>query len=234
MKHNHNRRVLLSLYAAAASAMLLTGFTSLAAENDRNADQSTYIQDEIFQWDFAGTAGGIRGEAVQDTKEAVNAAHTAYLIRVEEERKAAEEAQRIAEEQAAAEARAAEEAVAAQAAAEAQAASVAASEQELLAALIYCEAGNQPYEGQVAVGAVVMNRVRSGSYPNTITEVIYQSGQFGPAMTGWLDSVLASGCYSDTARQAAADAIAGSNPVGDCLYFGNGNWGIKIGDHYFH
>ncbi len=234
MKHNHNRRVLLSLYAAAASAMLLTGFTSLAAENDRNADQSTYIQDEIFQWDFAGTAGGIRGEAVQDTKEAVNAAHTAYLIRVEEERKAAEEAQRIAEEQAAAEARAAEEAAAAQAAAEAQAASVAASEQELLAALIYCEAGNQPYEGQVAVGAVVMNRVRSGSYPNTITEVIYQSGQFGPAMTGWLDSVLASGSYSDTARQAAADAIAGSNPVGDCLYFGNGNWGIKIGDHYFH
>ena len=234
MKHNHNRRVLLSLYAAAASAMLLTGFTSLAAENDRNADQSTYIQDEIFQWDFAGTAGGIRGEAVQDTKEAVNAAHTAYLIRVEEERKAPEEAQRIAEEQAAAEARAAEEAAAAQAAAEAQAASVAASEQELLAALIYCEAGNQPYEGQVAVGAVVMNRVRSGSYPNTITEVIYQSGQFGPAMTGWLDSVLASGSYSDTARQAAGNAIAGSNPVGDCLYFGNGNWGIQIGDHYFH
>lgn len=111
---------------------------------------------------------------------------------------------------------------------------MAASEQELLAALIYCEAGNQPYEGQVAVGAVVMNRVKSGTYPNTITDVIYQSGQFGPAMTGWLDSVLASGSYSDSARQAAADAIAGSNPVGDCLYFGNGNWGIQIGDHYFH
>ena len=219
MKHNHNRRVLLSLYAAAASAMLLTGFTSLAAENDRNAESNTYIQEELFQWDFAETAGGIRGEAVQDTKEAVNAAHTAYLIKVEEERKATEEAQRLAEEQAAA---------------EAQAASVAASEQELLAALIYCEAGNQPYEGQVAVGAVVMNRVKSGVYPNTITDVIYQSGQFGPAMTGWLDSVLASGSYSDTARQAAADAIAGSNPVGDCLYFGNGNWGIQIGDHYFH
>ena len=39
---------------------------------------------------------------------------------------------------------------------------------------------------------------------------------------------------SAQARQAAADAIAGSNPVGDCLYFGNGNWGIQIGDHYFH
>ena len=188
MKHNHNRRVLLSLYAAAASAMLLTGFTSLAAENDRNAESNTYIQEELFQWDFAETAGGIRGEAVQDTKEAVNAAHTAYLIKVEEERKAAEEAQRLAEEQAAAEARAAEEAAAAQAAAEAQAASVAASEQELLAALIYCEAGNQPYEGQVAVGAVVMNRVKSGVYPNTITDVIYQSGQFGPAQPAFFCS----------------------------------------------
>lgn len=233
MKHNQNRRVLLSLYAA-ASALLLTGFTSVAAETDRNAEQKSYIREELFQWDFAETAGGISGEAVQDTKEAVQAAHTAYLIKVEEEKKAAEEARRLAEEQAAAEAKAAEEAAAAQAAAEAQAVSVAASEQELLAALIYCEAGNQPYEGQVAVGAVVMNRVRSGSYPNTITEVIYQSGQFGPAMTGWLDSVLASGSYSDSARQAAADAIAGSNPIGDCLYFGNGNWGLQIGDHYFH
>lgn len=102
------------------------------------------------------------------------------MIRAEEER-AAEEA-RIAEEQAAQ--------AAALEATQLEAANVMAGEQELLAALIYCEAGNQPYEGQVAVGAVVMNRVRSGSYPNTISEVIYQSGQFGPAMTGWLDSVL--------------------------------------------
>ena len=90
---------------------------------------------------------------------------------MEEERKAAEEAQRLAEEKAAR---------------EAAAAAQAARDQELLAALIFCEAGNQPYEGQVAVGAVVMNRVRSGSFPNTITEVIYQSGQITPAMTdGW-------------------------------------------------
>ena len=111
---------------------------------------------------------------------------------------------------------------------------VAAGDQELLAAIIFCEAGNQPYEGQVAVGAVIMNRVRSGVYPNSVPEVIYQSGQFGPAMTGWLDSVLASGGYTDTAMQAAADAIAGSNPIGDCLYFGNGDYGIQIGDHFFH
>lgn len=147
----------------------------------------------------------------------------------EEERLAAEEAQRAAEE----EARAAEEAEAAAASA-AVAQPVAAGDQELLAAIIFCEAGNQPYEGQVAVGAVIMNRVRSGVYQNSVPEVIYQSGQFGPAMTGWLDSVLASGGYTDTAMQAAADAIAGSNPIGDCLYFGNGDYGIQIGDHFFH
>lgn len=107
-------------------------------------------------------------------------------------------------------------------------------DQELLAALIYCEAGNQPYEGQVAVGAVVLNRVRSGVYPNSIREVVYQSGQFGPAITGKLDRVLAGHSYTDTAMQAAADAIAGANPIGNCLYFGCGNYGIKIGDHYFH
>lgn len=159
----------------------------------------------------------------------------------EEARKAQEEAERIAAQQAAAEQAAAEQAVAQQAAAEQQTAvqqtaaySVSASDQTLLAAIIFCEAGNQPYEGQVAVGAVIMNRVRSAVYPNSIAEVIYQPGQFGPAMTGWLDSILASGGYTDTAMQAAADALAGSNPIGDCLYFGCGNFGIQIGDHFFH
>ena len=73
--------------------------------------------------------------------------------------------------------------------------------QELMASIIYCEAGNQPYEGQVAVGAVIMNRVKSGCYPNSIEEVIYQSGQFGPAATGWLNRVRSSKGYSQTALQ---------------------------------
>lgn len=50
----------------------------------------------------------------------------------------------------------------------------------LLAALIQCEAGSEIYEGQLAVGAVVINRVKSGSYPNSVSGVIYASGQFGP------------------------------------------------------
>lgn len=91
--------------------------------------------------------------------------------------------------------------------------------QELMASIIYCEAGNQPYEGQVAVGAVIMNRVKRGCYPNSIEEVIYQSGQFGPAATGWLNRVRSSKGYSQTALQAAVDALNGSNPIGSCLIF---------------
>ena len=106
--------------------------------------------------------------------------------------------------------------------------------QELMASIIFCEAGNQPYEGQVAVGAVIMNRVRSASYPNSIEAVIYQSGQFTPASTGWLDRVRNSRGYTATSMQAAADALAGANPIGGCLYFDQGGYGMKIGAHYFH
>ena len=108
------------------------------------------------------------------------------------------------------------------------------AEFELLAALIFCEAGNQPYKGQVAVGAVVMNRIASSKYPNNIDAVIYQKGQFGPARNGKLDRVLRSGSYTSSCLQAAEDALNGVDPVEGCLYFGCGNKGIKIGAHYFH
>ena len=105
---------------------------------------------------------------------------------------------------------------------------------KLLASIIFCEAGNQPYEGQVAVGAVVMNRVRSDAFPDTVREVIYQKGQFTPAGTGWLDRLVASEGYTDSALQAAKDALAGANPIGDCLYFDQGSQGKRIGAHSFH
>lgn len=104
----------------------------------------------------------------------------------------------------------------------------------LMASIIFCEAGNQPYEGQVAVGAVIMNRVKSSVFPNTVEEVVYQSGQFVPACTGWLDEVRSTEGYTSSAMQAAEDAIAGVNPVGGCLYFDRGGSGMQIGDHYFH
>ena len=236
MKYNQNRRIFRAFYAAVASMTLLTGFTSLAAETDMTDDlRSIYVQSasemqtETFEdanetddnamlddlareeiWNFTEIVNDVQRNAVNETKTAAQEAYDAYLKKVEEEKRAAEEAARAAREQAVRE-----------------------SEQELLAALIFCEAGNQPYDGQVAVGAVVMNRVRSGSFPNTITDVIYQSGQFTPAMTGWLDSVLASDGYTDSAMQAAADALSGSNPIGDCLYFSTGGGGYQLGDHYF-
>ena len=221
-------------YAATASVTLLTGFTSLAADKDAFPAEPVLVQEEN-PWDFVNSVTDIQENAVSETKAAAGEAYRAYQKKVEEEKKAAEEAKRLAAEKAAQEAAEQAEKEAREQAEQAQAASVSASasEQELLAALIFCEAGNQPYDGQVAVGAVVMNRVRSGSFPDTITDVIYQSGQFTPAMTGWLDSVLASGGYTDSAMQAAADALAGSNPIGDCLYFSTGGGGYQLGDHYF-
>ncbi len=205
---------MLSLYLAASSATLLTGFTSLAAETDSSIFMPKAESAVYAEWDFSDIPQEIHTEILEKTENAARDAKDAYLEKKEQERKAAEEAERLAKEQAAREA-------------------AAQADKELLAALIFCEAGNQPYEGQVAVGAVVMNRVKSGSYPDTISDVIYQSGQFTPAMTGWLDSVLASGGYTDSAMQAAEDALAGSNPVGSCLYFSTGGGGYQIGDHYF-
>lgn len=104
----------------------------------------------------------------------------------------------------------------------------------LLAAIIYCEAGNQSREGKVAVGAVVLNRVASSSFPNTIREVIYQSGQFTPAYSGSLASALANGVPSSCVEAAQA-ALNGENPVGGALYFNTGSGkGIKIGAHQFY
>ena len=105
--------------------------------------------------------------------------------------------------------------------------------EKLLAALIFCEAGNQPYAGKVAVGAVVLNRVESGRFPNTIKEVIYQRGQFTPAMTGKLGRVLSSGNIPSSCYDAARDALAGESPVGNALFFNTGYGSFKLGDHYF-
>ena len=108
-----------------------------------------------------------------------------------------------------------------------------ANEIRLLAALIFCEAGNQCYDGKVAVGSVVMNRINSSRYPNTLEKVIYQRGQFTPAMTGKLARVLSSGNIPSSCFDAARDAMNGAKPVGNALYFNTGYGRLKLGDHYF-
>lgn len=107
----------------------------------------------------------------------------------------------------------------------------------LLANLIYCEAGNQPYAGQVAVGAVVMNRVMSSVFPDTVVGVIYQSHQFSPVASGRLALALAEDHATPACYKAADEAMAGASTVGDCLFFRTpieGLTGTQIGGHIFY
>ena len=86
----------------------------------------------------------------------------------------------------------------------------------LLARLIYGEARGEPYTGQVAVGAVVMNRVKSSSFPNTISGVIYQSGAFDAVSDGQINL-----SPDSTAKKAAQDAINGWDPSYGAIYYFN-------------
>lgn len=116
--------------------------------------------------------------------------------------------------------------------------SVDASERKLLANLIWCEAGNEPYVGQVAVGAVVMNRVMSSVFPDTITGVIYQGKQFTPAYTGNLALALSRDSATESCYQAADAAISGVNNIGNSLYFRTPSSSVSpkytIGGHIFY
>ena len=78
-----------------------------------------------------------------------------------------------------------------------------------------------------------MNRVESGRFPNTIKEVIYQRGQFTPAMTGKLGRVISAGRVPSSCYDAARDALNGETTVGDALFFNTGHGSFKLGDHYF-
>ena len=108
----------------------------------------------------------------------------------------------------------------------------------LLANLIYCEAGGEPYEGQVAVGSVVINRVLSSVYPDTVTGVIYQNKQFSPVGSGRLALALAEGRATSRCYQAADEVMSGATNVGNCVYFRTPIDGItpkyRIGGHIFY
>ena len=107
----------------------------------------------------------------------------------------------------------------------------------LLANLIYCEAGGEPYEGQLAVGAVVMNRVLSSKFPDSIIGVIYQNKQFSPVASGRLDLALATNKATESCYKAAEEAMSGKTNVGTCLFFRTpipGLTGTQIGGHIFY
>lgn len=121
------------------------------------------------------------------------------------------------------------------------------SDLKYLAAIVYCESGNQCMAGQQAVAIVVMNRVRSGNFPNDIYSVLYQSGQFIPASSGSLNKGLSmydNGTLPQSCIDAANYALAGNTSVtyndetrdiSDYYFFGryrnNCRWQIQ--DHQF-
>lgn len=105
----------------------------------------------------------------------------------------------------------------------------------LLAALIECEAGSSNYEGMLAVGSVVVNRMKHYKFPNTLYGVVYHTGQFPPAHDGKVDRILKRGVKSSCV-QAATDALNGKNNIGSCLYFraaSSGRPGIIKGGNVF-
>ena len=105
----------------------------------------------------------------------------------------------------------------------------------LLASLIQSEAGNECFEGQVSVGAVVMNRLRTGRYGNSLYSVIYAKGQFSPAGSGRVAQICAQGPKSSCVAAAQA-ALGGASYVGGATKFrpvSSGYEGVVVGNHVF-
>ena len=214
------------------------------------AEASKAAQNEIEEVQAAEEAARIEAEAqakaaaeeaaqLEAEAQAKAAAEEAARLEAEAQAKAAEEAAQLeaeAQAKAAAEEAARLEAEAQQAALAAQTAAVSAEELKLLANIIYCEAGSESYVGKVAVGNVIMNRVKSASQPNTITEVVYAKGQFSPVRNGSLQRALSSDKADAACYQAAIEALAGAQPVGGKLFFrrNNGRSGQVIGHHVFY
>ena len=208
------------------------------AEEEVQQDETAALQAEAIE-EVQAAEEAARLEAEAQAKAAVE---EAARIEAEAQAKAAEEAARLeaeaqakaaAEEAARIEAEAQQAALAAQAA---QTAAISAAELKLLANIIYCEAGSESYVGKVAVGNVIMNRVKSASQPNTITEVVYAKGQFSPVRNGSLQRALSSDKADAACYQAAIEALAGAQPVGGKLFFrrNNGRSGQVIGHHVFY
>lgn len=115
------------------------------------------------------------------------------------------------------------------------------TESELLARIVHAESKGEPYLGQVAVAAVILNRVDSPDFPNTLAGVIYQPGAFEPVSNGTINQAVPNNA---SARKAAREALNGYDPTGGCLYFFNPNtatskwiWSKSIvktiGKHHF-
>ena len=212
-----------------------------ASEAAQNEIEEVQAAEEAARLEAEAQAKAAAEEAARLEAEAQAKAAAEETARLEAEAQAKAAAEEAARIEAEAQAKAAEEAArlaaeAQQAALAAQTAAISTEELKLLANIIYCEAGSESYVGKVAVGNVIMNRVKSASQPNTITEVVYAKGQFSPVRNGSLQRALSSDKADAACYQAAIEALAGAQPVGGKLFFrrNNGRSGQVIGHHVFY
>ena len=213
--------------AAALCALMLLVFVpraEAAVAWGSRGEQVSQVQRKLKQWGYyAGTVDGVFGQATYDAV-------------VSFQKKNGLAADGVVGTQTAA---AMGLSLTGTVAASSSAASSYQSDVELLARLIHGEARGEPYVGMVAVGAVVLNRVKSSKFPNTIAGVIYQSGAFDAVSDGQIN--LTPG---EQSRRAARDALNGWDPTGGCLYYYNpatatSKWiwtrevRLNIGEHSF-
>ena len=190
----------LALLAALAVAMMPVALAAVLEVGSRGGDV-TAVQKKLIQWGYlTGTADGRYGEK---TRAAVAAFQRRNGLAADG---------RVG----ASTARAMGVTLSGGSGAVAASASVISADHRLLARLVYAEARGESYKGQVAVAAVVLNRVSSASFPNTISGVIFQSGAFSCVSNGSINNTPDS-----TAVRAALDALNGWDPTGGCLYYYN-------------
>ena len=190
---------------------------SKAAQNEIEEVQAA---EEAARLEAEAQAKAAAAEAAQLEAEAQAKAAAEEAARLEAEAQAKAAAEEAARIEAEAQAKAAEEAArlaaeAQQAALAAQTAAISTEELKLLANIIYCEAGSESYIGKVAVGNVIMNRVKSASQPNTITEIVYAKGQFSPVRNGSLQRALSSDKADAATSPVAGQATAGASARAD-------------------
>ena len=193
-----------ALLLAAAALLLALAPAALAAvlEVGSSGSDGTAVQKKLIQWGYlSGTADGRYGEA---TRNAVAAFQRKNSLSADGRVGPA-----TAKAMGVSLSGGGGGAVAASAA-------IISADHRLLSKLVYAEARGESYKGQVAVAAVVLNRVDSASFPNTISGVIFQSGAFSCVDNGSINTTP-----DATAIRAALDALNGWDPTGGCLYYYN-------------
>ena len=190
----------LALLAALAVALMPVALAAVLEVGSRGGDV-TAVQKKLIQWGYlSGAADGRYGEK---TRQAVIAFQRKNGLAADG---------RVGP----ATAKAMGVSLSGSGGAVAASASIISADHRLLSRLVYAEARGETYKGQVAVAAVVLNRVASASFPNTISGVIFQSGAFSCVSNGSINHIP-----DGTAVRAALDALNGWDPTGGCLYYYN-------------